>query len=99
MRTKKLISVFLFLVMSIQALPLQQIAAWLSSNTMTEEIAHSVNPVKPNPGTDEIHPLFSLHSYSSGVHSMLASFLIKHHQAEALYIRYADDILSPPPNC
>ena len=31
MKTKKLISLFLFLVLSIQVLPLQQIAAWLSS--------------------------------------------------------------------
>ena len=97
MKTKKLISIFLFLVLSIQVLPLQQIAAWLSSNAITEEIAHSVNPVKSNSASDEVHPLVALHA-NSVIHSLLASFLVKHHRAEALYVRHADDILSPPPN-
>ena len=99
MKTKKLISIFLFLVLSIQVLPLQQIAAWLSSNAVTEEIAHSVNPVKSNSAPDEVHPLVALHANNSGIHSMLATLLVKHYSAEALYIRYADDILTPPPNC
>jgi hypothetical protein len=99
MKIKKLTSVFLFLVLSIQVVPLQQIAAWLFSSTLTEEITHTVNTVKSNPDTDEIHPLYSLYGCNSCVHSMLASFLIKHHQAEELFFRHADDILSPPPNC
>lgn len=99
MKIKKLISFFLILVLSIQVLPMQQIAAWLSSGSVTEEISHTVNPVKSNPGTDEVHPLFTLHTGSSFIHSMMASSLVKHHRAEALFIRHADDILSPPPNC
>jgi hypothetical protein len=99
MNAKKLISLFLSIVLSIQVIPLQQIATWLASNPVTEEIAHNVNPVKSNSGTDDVHPPFVLHSNSSGIHSLLASFLVKHHRAEALYIRHADDILSPPPNC
>jgi hypothetical protein len=99
MKIKKLISFFLILVLSIQVLPMQQIAAWLSSNSVTEEISHTVNPVKSNTGTDEVHPLFTPHTGSSFIHSMMASSLVKHHRAEALIIRHADDILSPPPNC
>ncbi len=99
MKTGKLISFFLILVLSIQVLPMQQIAAWLSSNSVTEEIAHSVNPVKSNTGADEVHPPFGLHGGNSAIHSILASSQVKHHRAEALYVRHADDILSPPPNC
>jgi len=98
MKNKKLISLFLFLVLSIQVMPLQQIADWLFSNPLTEELAHSVNPVKAKSGTDEVHPPFSLHPYQSGMQAM-ANSLGNHHYDEAIYIRHADDILTPPPNC
>jgi len=98
MKSKKLISLFLFLVLCIQTIPLQQIAAWLSSGQLTEEIAHSVNPVKAKSGLDEIHPLFTLHTFNSGIHSLLVSEQIKHHSDETLFLRHADDILTPPPN-
>ena len=57
MKTEKIIAFFLTLVLSIQMLPLQQIAAWLSSGQATEEMAHAEKPVKPYSGLDEIkHP-------------------------------------------
>ena len=99
MKTKKVISAFLLMVMSIQVLPLQQIAAWFFSNPVTEELAHSVNPVKSKSGTDEVHPPFLLNAYNSGIHSISPSSLSKHYWDEALFIRHADDILTPPPNC
>ena len=99
MNSKKLISLILLLVLSIQILPLQQIAAWLSTNSVTEEPAHSVNPVKAKSGMDEVHPPLTLHYYSSSIHSLLASSLIKYHRAETLFVRHADDILKSPPNC
>jgi hypothetical protein len=99
MKNNKLISLFLFLVLSIQVLPIQRIAAWFFSNPVTEELAHSVNPVKAKSGTDEVHPPFSLHPCHSGIQAILASALANHHRDEALYVRHADDILSPPPNC
>jgi hypothetical protein len=99
MKIKKGISVFLFLVMSIQVLPLQQIATWLFSNPAAEELVHSINPVKAKSGTDEVHPPFALHTHTSGIHSLPASSPGNPHHDEALYIRHADDILAPPPNC
>ena len=99
MNSKKLISFLLFLVLSIQVLPLERIAAWLSSGQVTEEIAHSINPVKAKPGSDDVDPSFAFYALSSGIHSMLACSLVKHRRDEALYVRHADDILVPPPNC
>lgn len=98
MKIKKGISVFLLLVMSIQILPMQQIAAWLSSNAITEELAHTIDPVKSKSGTDEVHPPFTLNPNHSGIHLIPASPTGHHHHDEALYIRHADDILTPPPN-
>jgi hypothetical protein len=98
MKTKKGISIFLILVMSIQIIPLQQIAVWLSSGQVTEEIAHCTNPVKGKSGSCETEPMV-VHAHGSVMHSLLASSLVKYHGDEAIYIRYADDILTPPPNC
>jgi hypothetical protein len=98
MKTKRGISLFLILVMSIQIIPMQQIAAWLSSGQVTEEIAHCINPVKGKSGSCEKDPIV-MHAYGSVIHSLLATSLVKHNIDEAIYLRYADDILTPPPNC
>ena len=93
MKAKKLISFFLFLVLSIQTLPLKQITAWLTSGQLTEEIAHNPNPVKAKSGLDEVHPAFTIHAFHDGLHSLLVSALIKHHRDEALFIRHAEIFL------
>ncbi len=98
MKSKKLISFFLFLVLSIQVLPLQQIAAWLFSSQLTEEIAHSISPVKAKSVVDDVHPPFAIHGYPSDAQSLLISALGNHPQDEAIHARHADDILTPPPN-
>ena len=100
MRYTKLISFFLFLVLSVQVLPLQQIAAWLSSGQVTEEIAHDVNPVKSKSVNDDEYSSFTL-IHQGNFHFQSANFLanLNYCRDEAVYIRYADDILSPPPNC
>jgi len=98
MKTKRLISFFLFIVLSIQVIPLQQIAEWLSSGQVTEEITHCINPAKVKSGFCEKDPMVA-HSFD-----VLASFLtahsgVRHFGDEAVYIRFADDIPTPPPNC
>jgi hypothetical protein len=99
MKSKKLISLLFVLVLSIQVLPLQQIAKWLSSGQLTEEIAHGINSVKAKSTNDEVHPPFEFHAYGAGIHSLFTADLSNHLLAEDLYVRHADDILSPPPNC
>jgi hypothetical protein len=99
MRSKKLISLLLLLVLSVQVLPLEQIAKWLTSGQITEEIAHGINSIKAKSASDEVHPPFEFHACGAGIHSMFTTDLSSHLLAEDLYVRHADDILSPPPNC
>jgi len=98
MKLKKFISLVLFLVLSIQVLPLQQIAAWLSSGQVTEEISHTLNSVKGKSGMDEVDPPFTQHNFHNATHALILTSLEKHHRDEALFVRHPDDILAPPPN-
>jgi len=100
MRYTKLISFFLSLVLSIQVLPLQQIAAWLSSGQVTEEISHTVNPAKSKSANDEEHSFFTfIHQDDLPFQSANFAVNFNYCRDEAVHLRYADDILSPPPNC
>ena len=99
MKPNKIIAVFLTLILSIQVIPLKQIAAWLSSAQITEEITHSIKSGKYNPASEEVKHPFLLYSAGSGISSFLISAQSRHHSDEALYGRDNDDILSPPPNC
>ena len=99
MKPKKIIAVFLSLVLSIQVIPLKQIAAWLSSGQITEEITHTIKSGKSNSASEEVKHPFLLYSGSSGISSLTIYSESLHHQDEALYGRHNDDILSPPPNC
>lgn len=98
MKSKKLISLFLFLVLSIQVLPLQRIAAWLSSGQINEEIAHSPNPIKGKSALDEADHSFLPAFFHSHTQSPLLSCMEKHHRDVAIFTRHADEILTPPPN-
>lgn len=87
------------LVFSIQLLPLRQIASWLQTNQITEELVHG-NTAKANPaGPDEVHKHFLAEQHMLHSRLFISSFESVAHQAEALFVRHADDILSPPPNC
>jgi hypothetical protein len=99
MKVKKVIAVFLFLVLSVQVLPLKQIAAWLTSGQVTEEIAHVAKPVKSNQLAEEIHHPYLLGSSFSFGHSLMISLQSRIHRDETLILRHTDDILTPPPNC
>jgi hypothetical protein len=99
MKSKKLISLFLFLVLGIQVLPLQKIAAWLGSGQVTEEIVHNINPVKAETESDDVDPSHTFYTTGPDIHSILASSPVNYHRDETLYVRHADDILIPPPNC
>jgi hypothetical protein len=99
MKLKKIISVFLILVLSIQLLPLKQIVSWLSSGQMTEEIVHANDSGKNNSGLEEIHKHFPDVQHLVTPHSIYFSTGSIYHDAEALIRRHADDIPTPPPNC
>ena len=98
MKIKKLIPLFLVLVLSIQFLPLQRIAAWLSSGQITEELAHGLDTAKSKSLPGEKDPALLLHVFNAGSQALLMSTLNKFHSDETLLIRDADEILTPPPN-
>ena len=99
MKLKKIISVFILLVMSIQVLPMQQIAAWLSSGQINEEITQSINPIKGKPGNEDAHPPYTFFNHQSEFLNNISSSDRSLHHDERVYLRDADEILSPPPNC
>lgn len=98
MKFKKLIPLFLVLVLSIQFLPLQRIAAWLSSGQITEELAHDLDTAKSKSLPGEKDPALLLQFFNTGGQALLMSILDKSHSDETLLIRDADEILTPPPN-
>ncbi len=99
MKHKKLISFFLILVLSIQLLPLKQMISWLLVNQVTEELVHTVDGGKSNPGLDEVNKHFSLNHDLSLSQLFTVSSGSIHHDAEALVAQHADEIPTPPPNC
>ncbi len=98
MKFKKLIPLFFILVLSIQFLPLQRIAAWLSSGQMTEEITHCLDAEKSKSFPCEKDPALLLQSCNSGNLALFTVTPNKFHNDETLLIRHADEILTPPPN-
>jgi hypothetical protein len=97
-KTRKIISVFLLLVLSAQLLPLKQTMAWLLGGTATEELRHNDDTDLSLMGDGwqkdflpvSISALNHLtHTPASPLHSM---------HSPALPLRHADDIPTPPPN-
>jgi hypothetical protein len=99
LRTRKIISVFLFIVLSAQLLPLQQTVRWLLSGQTTEELSHLSDP-DPGPFGNDLQRTF-LPVYSPALHDLvqLREAVAIPARAEALSGRHADDIPTPPPNC
>jgi hypothetical protein len=98
MKIKKGISIFLLLVLSFQLLPIQQIAAWLFSNPVTEELAHGLGTGKGKSGLDESQTFNIIHEFHANIIVDEFGNLSNHLRDEAIFLRHADDILSPPPN-
>jgi len=96
---KKIISVFLLLVLSVQLLPLKQTVAWLLGGQATEELVHTEDGKAGRSG-DDINKDFLPVYHPTLIQSILISSHVPvPHQCEGLEGRHADDILTPPPNC
>jgi hypothetical protein len=94
LKTRKLISVILLLVLCIQLLPLKQTITWLLGNQVTEELVHTVG--KSDAG-DHFLPVYSP-ALAHGLLFSSSSRSLSGHAVE-LPRRHADDIPTPPPNC
>lgn len=95
---KKVINIFLVLVLSVQMLPVRQMGKMLFSNQFNEEIPHSVDVAKgmikkADGKSDFVTP---------PVVSLDASIIYLHGpqpvEADAIPLNHATDILVPPPN-
>lgn len=96
--TKKLISIVLTLVLSIQLLPLAQISAMMyQSQQMTEEIPHSDKPISPS-FTEEIHKHFVSVTHEELMQLAELRVVAGIHHAETIYSRFSDDVQTQPPN-
>jgi len=102
LKIRKLIFVFLLLVLSIQLLPLKQTVAWLLGNAITEEIVHTDDDdIDCGRHGNDLHKHF-LPVYSptliSAMNRLRFTLTVPGHM-EDLPGRHADDIPTPPPNC
>ena len=97
---KKVITVFLLLVLSVQLLPLKQTIAWLLGGQATEELVHSDEPGKKGGSGDDLHKHFLPVSSPALDESVFTGAITRlTAQAQGLTGRHADDIPTPPPNC
>ena len=97
LKIRKIISVFLLLVLSIQLLPLKQTIRWLLSGQTTEEISGTNDSLRPGDDLQKhFLPVYSPaldHGVELRTARVLPVLLIM------LPARHADDIPTPPPNC
>jgi hypothetical protein len=99
LKIRKIISVFLLLVLSAQLLPLRQTIRWLLSGQSTEELAHASDDDSGRPGDDlqkHFLPVYSP-ALDHGIELRSARVLLI--LTEELPGIHADDIPTPPPNC
>ena len=95
MKFKKLIPLFLVLVLIIQFLPIQRIAAWLSCRDRFQRSASWPGQLNRRCYLHEKDPAILLSFFNCG-QPLLTPSLNKFHGDETLLIRDADDILTPP---
>jgi len=97
LKIRKIISVFLLLVLSIQLLPLKQTIRWLLSGQTTEEISDTNDSGRPGDDLQKhFLPVYSPaldHGIELRTARVLPPLIVK------LPARHADDIPTPPPNC
>jgi hypothetical protein len=106
LKTRKLISFILLLVLCIQLLPLKQTIAWLLGNQVTEELVHTGgkgdtgNPDGDNPGNELGKHFLPVYSPTLA-HGLIFSSSSRSPSGHAVELprRHADDIPTPPPNC
>jgi hypothetical protein len=98
LKIRKIISVFLLLVLSAQLLPLKQTMRWLLGGQCTEELSHA-DEASGRPGDD-------LQKHFLPVYSPALDHGIELRTARVLPVltvelpgRHADDIPTPPPDC
>ena len=95
--TKKLIGIFLLIVLAIQVLPVMQVGALLCSNQLTEEVPHSVekSEIKKIESKSDFLLTF-FHIESIYLQTSTNNYL---HYSDDIPNNHSNDILVPPSNC
>jgi len=99
LKKRKIIAVFLLLVLSAQLLPLKQTMVWLLGGTATEELAHANDPSPNRAGNDWQKDFLPVSIPTLEHYSHIPTTPLHSSHSPALPLRHADDIPTPPPNC
>jgi hypothetical protein len=97
--TKRIINIFLILVLSVQILPVQQMGKMLYSNQFTEEIPHSLDHNPENAKQSESKSDF-ISTPEVAITYVNGSFnLIRPITSDVIPQNHTNEIHVPPPNC
>ena len=89
---KKIIAIFLFLTLSVQLIPVQEVGRLLWGQTMTEEITHEIN-IKHSPALKDAFSHLGITLLSDA--SLCQNYVIEN---EALIKCHHLEVLIQPPN-
>ena len=98
LKIRKIISLFLLLVLCAQLLPLRQTITWLLGGQATEELVHADDSDPGRPGDDLQKSFLPVYSPTLIQWTLQNSARTAPLKVE-LPSRHADDIPTPPPNC
>ncbi len=100
MLNSKFISLFLFLLLLVQVLPLQQIGNALSQSQWTEELPHAGDCAAKACDIDCLnHHFLPPHDFLQVSNIHIADIYLSHiHSSESIPQNHCGDIESPPPD-
>lgn len=96
---KQFCTLFLLLVLAIQALPIRQMGSLLFSNQFTEELPHTANADKSCLQKIDLKSDYLSASLETPVSAYINFTTHQHGFADAIPQNFTGDIHVPPPNC
>lgn len=99
LKIRKVISLFLLLVLCAQLLPLKRTISWLLGGQATEELVHADDSDPGRPGDDLQKNFLPVYSPTLIQWTLQNTANAAPSMAVELPSRHADDIPTPPPNC
>lgn len=97
--TKRIINIFLILVLSVQVLPVQEMGKMLYCNQFTEEIPHSLDQTPENAKQSESKSDFISTPELALPYVKGPSNLIRPITCDVIPQNHTNEIHVPPPNC
>ena len=96
---KKIINVFLILILAVQVLPVQQMGAAIFNNVFTEEIPHSLDIEKD--AIKKVSGKSEFIDWSNPISPVVNTITQQQFSFNnvALPHNFSNEILVPPPNC